>query len=153
MTLNTALLVLAMVPAMACGECVELTYAFEGKVLTQFGKPAAGALVGASWLQSGQAAGPVIAVADTRGFYRLSVPFQPDDDIPIAGPACTQRLHRINVIAYTNDERSTPAAVQVFGTKQRLPSLKTTEPAASPQSRRANLPLERAAFGGRSLSR
>lgn len=153
MALNIGLLVLATVPTIAHAECMELTYVFEGLVLTESGKPAAGALVGASWLQSGQAAGPAIAVADSSGFYTLSVPFQPDDDIPIAGPACTQRLHRINVIAYTTDRRSTPAAVQVLGTKQRLPSFKISQPAASLASRGANLTLERDAFGVRSSSR
>jgi hypothetical protein len=149
MTRNAALLAFVLVPAMADARCVELTYTFEGQVLTESGKPAVGALVGASWLEFGQAAGPAFAVADGDGFYRLSVRFRPGDDMQLIGPACTERLNRINVIAYTNDRRSYPAQVQVSGPKQKLPSLKISEPVASPASRGANLPLERTAFAVR----
>ncbi|MEO6278695.1 carboxypeptidase-like regulatory domain-containing protein [Roseateles sp.] len=132
---SAALLALVLLPAMAHAECVELTYSFEGRVLSDSGKPAAGALVGVSWLEFGQAAGPAVAVADSKGFYRLSVRFRPNNDMPLIGPACTDRLDHINIIAYTGDQRSYPTQVQVSGLKQKLPSLRISESAASPWSR------------------
>jgi hypothetical protein len=129
---NAVLLALALLPAIAHAKCVELTYVFEGRVLSESGRPAAGALVGVSWLEFGQAAGPAIAVADGEGFYRLSVRFRPGNDITLLGPACTERLDRINITAYAGDLRSYPAQVKVRGQNRKLPEIRITEPAASP---------------------
>jgi hypothetical protein len=135
MNRTRVLLTLALLPAIAHGECVELTYFLEGQVLSESGRPAAGALVGVSWLEFGQAAGPAITVADSKGHYRLSVRFRPSNDMPIVGPACTDRLDRINIIAYAGDQRSPPAQVGISGLKQKLQNVRISEPAASPWAR------------------
>ena len=123
---NAALLLLALLPAMAPAKCVELTYLFEGQVLDESGKPAAGALVGASWLQFGQAAGPAIAIADGKGRYRLSVKFRPND-MQMFGAACKDRLDRINVVAYADGRRSYPTPIMITELKQELPSMSISE--------------------------
>ena len=129
---NAVLLALALLPAVAHAKCVELTYIFEGRVLSESGKPAAGALFGVSWLEFGQAAGPAIAVADGEGLYRLSVRFRPGNDITLLGPACTQRLDSVNITAYAGDLRSYPTQVQITGNNRKLPEIRISEPAASP---------------------
>jgi hypothetical protein len=129
---NAVLLALALLPVVAHAKCVELTYVFEGRVLGESGRPAAGALVGASWLEFGQAAGPAIAVADGEGLYRLSVRFRPGSDITLHGPACTEQLGSINITAYAGDLRSYPTHVQVTGHNRKLPEIRISEPAASP---------------------
>jgi hypothetical protein len=64
--------------------------------------------------------------------YRLSVRFRPGNDITLLGPACTERLDRINITAYAGDLRSYPTQVEVTGHNRKLPEIKITEPAASP---------------------
>lgn len=132
MKLNAVLLALALLPAVAHAKCVELTYTFEGRVLSESGRPAAGALVGVSWLEFGQAAGPAITVADGEGLYRVSVRFRPGNDITLRGPACTERLESINITAYSGDLRSYPTRVRVTGHNRKLPEIRISEPAASP---------------------
>jgi hypothetical protein len=132
---GAVLLALALLPALGCAKCVELTYMSEGRVISESSRPAAGALVGVSWIEHGQAAGPAVAVADGEGRYRLSVRFRPGDDIPFLGPSCTQRLDSINVTAYAGDLRSSPTRVQVTGHNQQLPEIVIGEPAASSWSR------------------
>lgn len=129
---SAALLALALLPAGAQAKCVELTYLFEGQVLSAAGNPAAGALVGVSWLEFGQAAGPAIAVADGKGRYRLSVRFRPGDDLTLVGPGCAERLQRISVVAYADERRAHPVQVQISSLQQKLPDIKISEPAASP---------------------
>lgn len=129
---SAVLLTLALLQSAVHAKCIELTYSFEGQVVSESGKPVAGALVGVSWLELGQAAGPAITVADSKGLYRLSVRFRPGNDITLFGPACTERLERINIIAYTGEQRSFPAQFQVTSLKQKLPNVRIDEPAASP---------------------
>ena len=130
---NAALLTLALLPAIAQAKCIELTYSIEGQVLDKFGTPAAGALVGASWLELRQAGGPAIAIADSKGRYRLSVRFRPGDDMPLYGAGCTEQLDRISIIAYAGDQRSYPTQVSISGLNQKLPSITINEQAASPR--------------------
>jgi hypothetical protein len=132
---NAVLLALALLPVVAQAKCVELKYAFEGRILSEAGRPAAGALVGVSWLEFGQAAGPAVAVANGEGLYRLSVRFRPGNDITLHGAACTERLDRINITAYAGDLRSYPTKVQVTGGNRKLPDIRIGEPAASPRLR------------------
>ena len=96
------------------------------------GKPAVGALVGASWIEGARPAGPAIAVVDKEGRYRLSVRFRVNDDMPLVGEACTQRLDRISVIAYAGGQRSYPAEIPISSPNQKLPVIEISEPAASP---------------------
>lgn len=126
---STVLLALTLLHAACFAKCVEVTYVFEGKVQRASGKPASGALVGVSWIEQGQAAGPAIAVADANGAYRLLARFRPSDDMPLSGAACTERLSRMSVVAYAGDRRSSPKEIPVAGLNQRLPLLTIDEPA------------------------
>jgi hypothetical protein len=90
-------------------------------------------MVGASWLEAGKPSGPAIAVADSKGRYRLSVRFRPNDDLPLVGEACREHLESISLVAYLGDQHSAPAQVSIAGHNQRLPDIKIIEPAPSPR--------------------
>jgi hypothetical protein len=132
---NIASVALALLPALVHAKCAEQTYVLEGRVADVAGRPAAGALVGASWLEAGQPAGPAIAVVDKDGRYRLAIRYRPMNDLAWFN-ACSERLARINLVAYAGDLRSYPTPVTVTGLDQRLPDIRISEPAASPQPRR-----------------
>lgn len=114
---------LASLPIHAQSKCLTITYVLEGQVLDRSGQPAVGARVRATWIQSHKAAGPVMAAVDRSGRYRLEVPFTPDDDLPMSGPACLQSLGDVSIMAYRGHLRS--ATIRVVATKpsQRLPVL------------------------------
>ncbi|ANH67751.1 carboxypeptidase-like regulatory domain-containing protein [Mitsuaria sp. 7] len=129
---NAAILALALMPMTVHAKCGELTYLLEGQIEDRSGRPAAGALVGASWMEGGQPAGPAIAVADRAGRYRLSVQFRPNDDMPLQGEACADRLDRVGVVAYLGRQRSTPIQVSISGIRQQLPKLRIDGASVSP---------------------
>ncbi|WP_431286290.1 carboxypeptidase-like regulatory domain-containing protein [Roseateles chitinivorans] len=123
---KAAILALALMPMAIQAKCAEQTYLLEGQVEDGSGRPAVGALVGASWLEGGQPAGPAIAVTDRAGRYRLSVRFRPNDDMPTHGQACTDRLGRVGVVAYLSGQRS-PLQIGVSNVRQTLSKIKIDE--------------------------
>lgn len=129
---NAAILALALMPMTVHAKCGEQTYLLEGQIEDRSGRPVAGALVGASWMEDGQPAGPAIAVADRAGRYRLSVQFRPNDDMPLQGEACTDRLDRVGVVAYVGSQRSAPIQIDVSGIRQKLPKIRIDGAPASP---------------------
>jgi len=132
---NIAALALALLPALVHAKCSEQTYLLEGRVADVSGRPAAGALVGASWLEAGQPAGPAIAIVDNDGRYRLSIRYRRMDDLALFN-ACSDQLDRINLVAYAGDQRSYPTQIPISGLHQKLPNIRISEPAASPLPRR-----------------
>lgn len=120
-------LALASVPMRAQSKCQTVNYVLEGQVLDRSGQPAVGARVRATWLHWQKAAGPVMAAVDRFGRYRLEVPFTPDDDLPISGPACQQSLGDVSIMAYRGHLRSAPIRVVATKPSQRLPVLTIKE--------------------------
>ena len=125
----TIALTLMLFSEFTSAKCSELFYTFRGQVFDKYGNPAVGAFVGASWLEYGQIAGPAISVTDRSGYYRLFVRFRPNDDIPLVGAACTDKIMHINLIAYVDDQRSTPTKVPISSLTQNLPKIRINESA------------------------
>jgi hypothetical protein len=112
-------------------KCADKVYLASGVVTGRDAAAAKGAIVGASWIEHGEPAGPVFASTDALGRYTLYIRFRTDSGFSFFGDRCDAVLETLSVTAYQGDERSRPLIVQLAGDMQ-VPLLKLDSKVASP---------------------
>lgn len=108
-------LVAALITTSAQAKCLDTRHAVRGVVVLESGKPAANAIVAASWIERGKPAGPAVAVADRKGHYTLYLRFRTFTGIGRRGDECGGKLGGLSLVAFSPQQQSPPLSIPFTG--------------------------------------
>ena len=107
----SVVLIALLLPLSALGKCPTSEYVATGRAVLDGGKPAVGATVGIAWVEGTEPAGPAIGTTDSKGSYRIRVPYQTYSGEGAQGDKCAGKLSKVSIVVQTRH-------LQSFGTVQ-----------------------------------